>query len=125
MSTNQDDRQLAIANMLDDAVGTYTAVWQDLDRADRDKLPSPMEVRAAILQGVAKTGKLRFKKAKPPMRLDGELNEAFLFWLFREHTGMGAYRSIDGLMMARWEFGNELYEKWDKCVDLMAALSRS
>ncbi len=116
---------------IDVMLAPYRHTYDLLSDHARAAVVCPEEVEAAIRQRVAKTGRIRFKKAKPPAYTDDGTgrgtnapNVGFLFWTLKEHTGYGAYLPIDSLMMCNAVFGRETYRRWEATVDALYALDK-
>lgn len=121
----KEARAAALDAQLDYLVAPYASWYEMQEITARSAVIPPYRVRDAIKANVAKTGKVRFKKGLPPVTVDGVANQAYLFWLLHKHaTPAGAYLPIDSLMMARSVFDTNLYDRWDRTVDIMAMLDR-
>ena len=114
---NKQERAEDVERWVRGMVSDYTALHESVSDAVRAAIVAPTEVAAAITANVAKTGAVRFKKGKPAQYEDNVPSLAYLFWTLREHTGMGAYRSVDSLMMCHVMFEREVYDRWELTVD--------
>ena len=113
----------------------YRGVYVAASPAVRERLLHPRRLHTLIADRVAKTGRVRFKKAMPPLSVfptdrepagtwDKVLNESWLFWTLKAHSGYGAYRPIDSLVMANSLFGRELYRVHEDTIDLLRMIDR-
>ena len=143
MTKTLTPKQAERAQQVDEAMETivadyrtfYTELHEDyLAAADNTAtnlaatMVHPDAVKSMLISHVAKTGAPRFKKNLPPTThvVEGVRvnNPAYLFFMLRQHHGpYGAYKPIDSIMMARWQFGADMVEKWDRTVDVMHRLA--
>ncbi len=101
-------------------VSDYREVWAKLTAGEQSNYIDPDTVYDGILGNVAKTGRLRFVKGRRPM----DDTNAYLWRLFYDHEKPGGcYLPIDSIMMARWHYGAELCERWERTVRALKTIA--
>lgn len=124
MPTKTEERTIKVKELTHDLVRPYRNLFNQLDRETQEELVHPDAVLQYVRERVAKSGTVRFTKKLPSKYLEpsGDPNPAYLFHLHSRHTGTGIYLNIGPLVEANMMFGREMYERFDRTVDLMYRL---
>lgn len=127
----QPTRDEQIDDILRYRTENYEDIFHQIDAQPPDGVSSasevllpPDRVRELLRARVAKTGKIRFKKAHPPMELTDEdgsrvPNEAYLLSLLMQHQGYGAYLPIHSLLIANQVFGRDRYKLFERTAEVL------